>query len=433
MNFEFIEYWTHMGWGRFTRVFWYFLIFDFSRFILLDVFVLIRRGLLSDVKKDEDNLARSLLLREMPFVSIIVPGKNEGKHLYRLMQTMKTQTYQNFEVIFVDDGSDDHTPLIAKSCEKQFSNLRYFRSKKNGGKASAANYALRMATGVFIVALDADCSFEDDAIEKILLPFYKDKNVGGVGGDVKIRDWEGNLCLKLQAFEYILSISLGRIVSSQLGIYRIISGAFGAFRASIVDQVGGYDHGPGTDGDITVKIRKSGYKIVFQPDAICYTTGPGKFMKLSKQRLRWSKSIVRFRMRKHKDVFYPNANFKMLNFLSSAENILYCVIFDFFWWYYIIEILILGPHSLKYILPMNFLLYSALILAQFILALFLSNRPKKEITILPYFPLMSIYNGTYMRVVRTIAYLTEIFFKDSFNDLWNPRKSSFRAKQTFKM
>jgi hypothetical protein len=82
---------------------------------------------------------------------------------------------------------------------------------------------------------------------------------------------------------------------------------------------------------------------------------------------------------------------------------------------------------------MNFLIYSALILAQFILALLLSNRPKKEITILPYFAIMSLYNGTYMRVVRTIAYLTEIFFKDSFNDLWNPRKSSVRAKQTYRM
>ncbi len=433
MNFEFIEYWTYMGWGRFTRVFWYFLIFDFSRFILFDVFVFIRKSLLLDVDFEADKRARKKLFHEYPFISIIVPGKNEGKHLYRMLDSIKTQTYQNFEFIFVDDGSDDSTPLIAKSCLKIFPKLKYYRSRSSGGKASAANYALRMATGIFIVAIDADCSFEDDAIEKILIPFYKDKNIGAVGGDVKIRDWKGNLCLRLQALEYILSISLGRVVTSELGIYRIVSGAFGAFRAAIVDQVGGYDHGPGLDGDITVKIRKSGYKIAFQPAAICYTTGPGNFKKLSKQRLRWSKSIVRFRMRKHKDVFYPNSNFRMSNMLSSAENILYCVILDFLWWYYIIEILLSSPHSLEFIVPMNFLLYTLLILAQFILALILSRRAKKEITLLPYVLLMSAYNGFYMKIVRTVAYMKEFFFKDSFNDLWNPKKSSIRAKQTLRM
>ena len=119
--------------------------------------------------------------------------------------------------------------------------------------------------------------------------------------------------------------------------------------------------------------------------------------------------------------------------LSSAENILYCVILDFLWWYYIIEILLSSPHSLEFIVPMNFLLYTLLILAQFILALILSRRAKKEITLLPYVLLMSAYNGFYMKIVRTVAYIKEFFFKDSFNDLWNPKKSSIRAKQTLRM
>ena len=429
MNFDFLNYWMELGPTYFTRVFWFFILFDLTRFVLLDLIVLFRRGLLYDQNKKKFEVAKSLLLYEKPLVSIIVPGKNEGKHLFRLMHTLERQTYQNFEFIFVDDGSDDQTPIIAKSCSKQYSKLRYFRSQFSGGKASAANLALRMAKGKYIIAIDADCSFDEDAILQILIPFYQDERIGAVGGDVKIRDWSGNLCLKLQAFEYILSISLGRIVTSELGIYKIVSGAFGAFKATVVHQVGGYDHGPGLDGDITVKIRKSGYRIGFQPKAICYTTGPTDIWKLTKQRLRWSKSIVRFRMRKHNDIFIPDKNFQLLNFLSSFENILYSVILDAFWWFYIIDMIFISNHDLSYIIPMNLVLYSTLIVGQFFLAMLLSERPKKELSLLPYFVLMSFYNGLYMKVVRTVAYIMEYFFMDSFNDSWNPKKSSLRAKE----
>ena len=78
---------------------------------------------------------------------------------------------------------------------------------------------------------------------------------------------------------------------------------------------------------------------------------------------------------------------------------------------------------------MNLVLYSTLIVGQFFLAMLLSERPKKELSLLPYFVLMSFYNGLYMKVVRTVAYIMEYFFKDSFNDSWNPKKSSLRAKE----
>jgi biofilm PGA synthesis N-glycosyltransferase PgaC len=71
-----------------------------------------------------------------------------------------------------------------------------------------------------------------------------------------------------------------------------VSGAFGAFTKDALDRVGGWDIGPGLDGDITVKLRKLGYKIVFEPDAVCQTNVPNTFKKLVKQRLRWDKSIV---------------------------------------------------------------------------------------------------------------------------------------------
>ena len=138
-----------------------------------------------------------------------------------------------------------------------------------------------------------------------------------------VRNYRENLCTTLQAIEYSDTISVGRITSSALGIYRVVSGAFGAFTREALDRVGGWDIGPGLDGDITVKLRKLGYRIVFEPEAICQTSVPNSFKKLIKQRLRWDKSIIRFRVRKHRDVFYPNELFSFSNFISSAENITY--------------------------------------------------------------------------------------------------------------
>ena len=145
---------------------------------------------------------------------------------------------------------------------------------------------------------------------------YMDEKIGAVGGNVKVRNADESLCARLQAIEYLKTISVGRIISSQLGIYKIISGAFGAFRADVTDSIKGWDIGPGLDGDITVKIRKSGYKIYFQPEAVCLTNAPSKFKILTKQRLRWDKSIIRFRVRKHKDVYFPHQGFSWSNFFA---------------------------------------------------------------------------------------------------------------------
>ncbi|MBL4604713.1 MAG: glycosyltransferase, partial [Flavobacteriaceae bacterium] len=313
---EYLNYWFVVGLQKFIRVFWYFVIFEFTRYVIIDYIIAFIFWLTGKTRKEKMEVAKQKLFSENPFISVIIPGKNEGRHLYKLTKSLAEQTFRNFELIIVDDGSDDNTAIIGKNLEAQGLIDMFIRNEMRGGKASAANLALRYSKGKYIVHLDADCSFDRDAIEKILIPFYLDEKIGAVGGNVKARNYKENLCAKLQAIEYLKTISVGRIVTSYLGIYKIISGAFGAFRKDVIDCVGGWDIGPGLDGDITVKIRKSGYKIHFQPEAVCLTNVPSNFKALTKQRLRWDKSIIRFRVRKHRDIYMPNANFNWSNFFS---------------------------------------------------------------------------------------------------------------------
>ncbi|MCB0522425.1 MAG: glycosyltransferase [Lewinellaceae bacterium] len=423
---EFFGYWYSVGFWKITRVFWYFLTFEFVRYVGLEFFVLIVYRLNGKKRARRWEAARQALWNENPLISIIAPGKNEGKHIYKLVKSLNEQTYRNVEIIIVDDGSDDKTPIIGRSLEKAGLIDLFIRNDARGGKASGANVAMRYCKGKIVLHMDADCSFDHDAVENILVPFYMDEKIGGVGGNVKIREAD-TLCSKLQSIEYLKTISTGRIVTSYLGIYRIISGAFGAFRMDALRQVGGWDIGPGLDGDITVKLRKSGYRIHFEPSAVCLTTGPKKFSVLWKQRSRWSRSIVRFRLRKHRDVMLPHQNFNWSNYIGFVENIFYNIVLDFKWFVYFFDVAIHYSRFLEIILPFNLILYTITGYLQMWAIYMFSERKKQEMKLLPYVPFMIFYVALFLRSCQTLAYLRELLFKTSYKDPWNPQKSSYQA------
>jgi cellulose synthase/poly-beta-1,6-N-acetylglucosamine synthase-like glycosyltransferase len=425
----FFEFWASVPFERLVSLFWYFFIIEIPRYLLFDVVVVILFVTGKRWRANGNKSARSKVWIENPLLSIVVPGKNEGSHIEKLVKSLKEQTYQNFELIVVDDGSTDNTPLICRELERKGDIDLFLRNDVRGGKASAANLGLRYSNGQFIIHLDADSSFDSNALENIIIPFYARKNVGAVGGNVKVRNYKESLIASFQAAEYLQTLTMGRMVASFLGIYRVVSGAFGAFRKDLLDNAGGWDIGPGLDGDITQKIRKMGYRVVFEPAAVCLTNVPTTLKAFSKQRFRWSRSIVRFRLRKHADIFRPDQNFKFRNFISSVENIFYNIFLDGLWFYYIIRLIIRNPDILLYMFMMKMILYGISNMIQIILACIVSERGKKEIRYLLYVPFISLYDGYYLRIIRTIGYLREWFVYSSYDDDWNPKKTSVLARK----
>ena len=181
---EFIQYVNAAGPEKIARLFWFFFLFEFTRYYVLDLGTLLLWKLKLKLNKSKWDEARQNLYDESPLVSIIVPGKNEGKHLYKLTKSLSEQTYKNYELIIVDDGSDDKTEIIGRSLQQSGLIHLFIRNEVRGGKASGANTALRYAKGKIIIHLDADCSYDYDAIEKIITPFYYDGDIGAVGGNV---------------------------------------------------------------------------------------------------------------------------------------------------------------------------------------------------------------------------------------------------------
>ena len=87
-----------------------------------------------------------------PRVSVVIPTYNYGHLLEQSLESVFAQTYKDYEVILVDDGSTDDTPGIAARYEGR---IRYFR-KENGGPSSARNEGIRQARGPLIAFLDSD-------------------------------------------------------------------------------------------------------------------------------------------------------------------------------------------------------------------------------------------------------------------------------------
>ncbi|PKP20847.1 MAG: biofilm PGA synthesis N-glycosyltransferase, partial [Bacteroidetes bacterium HGW-Bacteroidetes-22] len=183
---DFFYYIQHEGFERIINLFWYFFYLEAPRFILMDLIVLAVIVWPSKKRKLKYEAARNAFFAENPLISIIVPGKNEGEHIFALVTGFREQTYSNIEFIIVDDGSTDDTYTICRNLKQNGLIDIYLRNEERGGKASAANLALRYATGKYIVHVDADTSFDRDAIESIIIPFYLDSRVGAVGGNIKV-------------------------------------------------------------------------------------------------------------------------------------------------------------------------------------------------------------------------------------------------------
>ena len=123
----------------------------------------------------------------MPKVSVIVPVYNASRYLHKCMDTLVNQTYDDYEVILVNDGSTDNSEEICYQYTKSYSKLKYF-SKENGGVSSARNYGLSMATGEYIMYVDSDDYVAYNILER-LMSIADVNNADIVTSDI-IKFWE---------------------------------------------------------------------------------------------------------------------------------------------------------------------------------------------------------------------------------------------------
>lgn len=109
-------------------------------------------------------------------VSVVVPNYNHGRYLGDAIESILAQTYRQYEIIVVDDGSTDNSRKVAAEYGDQ---IRYIY-KDNAGLSAARNTGLRHAQGEFIALLDADDMYEPDFMERLVHILSANDNVDGV-------------------------------------------------------------------------------------------------------------------------------------------------------------------------------------------------------------------------------------------------------------
>lgn len=119
-------------------------------------------------------------MEKRPKVSVIIPTYNRKDYVTEAIDSVLNQTYKDFEIIVVDDGSTDDTGELLK--ERYGDRIRYFY-KENGGCASARNYGIKVSRGEYIAFLDSDDKYLPEKLEDQVEILEKNEQIGFVYSD----------------------------------------------------------------------------------------------------------------------------------------------------------------------------------------------------------------------------------------------------------
>lgn len=271
-----------------------------------------------------------------PLVSVVIPAHNESKVIARTLDSVRASTYDNMEVVVVDDGSTDNTdamvrnyiarlPLTKTSRYMAFTRerevamtpnadrhqVRYRSTLKlgrryvrvptirirtahvyqvNGGKAVAMNNAIRnYVRGDLVMCLDADSMIHPKAIENAV-KYFESPKVIGVAANVRIMNGKGWLTM-LQRFEHMIGYRSKKFYSL-FNCEFIVGGVASTYRTEALHDVNLYDTDTQTE-DIGLSLKMLAHngnkdkRIVYAADVVAMTEGVQTFRALMRQRYRW--------------------------------------------------------------------------------------------------------------------------------------------------
>jgi cellulose synthase/poly-beta-1,6-N-acetylglucosamine synthase-like glycosyltransferase/spore germination protein YaaH/peptidoglycan/xylan/chitin deacetylase (PgdA/CDA1 family) len=221
-----------------------------------------------------------------PQVTVLIPAFNEEADIVDTIRSALSCDYLKLEVLVVNDGSTDRTPELVLTNFGSDPRVRLI-NQSNHGKPSALNHGLAEATGEVIISIDGDTLVDSEAIPR-LVRHFANPNVGAVAGNVKVMN-RNRWLTRWQALEYITSQNLEKRAFDLLNCIPVVPGAVGAWRTDLLRAHNGFSGDTvAEDTDLTLTIRRNGWKILYDEDAIGRTDVPETVEALIRQRFRWT-------------------------------------------------------------------------------------------------------------------------------------------------
>lgn len=393
-------------------LFWYTTLFEIPRYVIGGLVTTVVALFWRPVRAVASNLT----------LSVVLVGHNERRPLRACVDALAEQTLLAedgvMQVVVVDDGSTDRMMDVARELQREGKIDTLLRLESRSGKSAGVNLALSVCRGDIVIIADVDTTFDRDAFAE-LLAFFADPSVGAVSGNIGVRNLSTSLMTRVQGIEYAIGFSLGRRVADALGILSIVSGAFGAFRRAAIEQVGRQDVEVGEDADLTMKLRRAGWRIRFAPEANALTIVPETVPTLIAQRLRWDRGLITIWLRKFRGAFDPRqSTFRLLNMLSIVDVLIFQVVLALAFPAYLIWLYYYFGNFAATIVGATLLGYAAINLLAFFAAAAVGLRTPFRLVL--YVPLYTVLHITVMRGVRLFAIVQEIVFRSSYRDLYVP-------------
>ena len=305
---------------------------------------------------------------QAPAISVLAPAFNEELSIVESVRSLLALQYPDFEVVVINDGSQDGT--LATLVESfglhrveryvdeavEHAPIRGFYAsptvprllvddKENGGKADALNAGINCSRTPLFCAIDADSILEADALLRVVRPFIDEPHLTiAAGGTIRIANGckvdagriseihlPKNFLALVQIMEYLRAFLMARLALGKMQALMVISGAFGLFDRQRVVEVGGYSHGTvGEDMELVIKLHRQmrdlalPYRVEFIAEPVCWTECPDDIRILSRQRARWQRGSLEC-FAKHKDMAF-NPRYGRIGIVGFGQILLVDVI-----------------------------------------------------------------------------------------------------------
>src|SRR5438046_873558 len=304
-------------------------IFQYFRFfigiiIVLGIFLVSGRavviGLLALIEKLRPD--RAVMSNPPPSVTVLIPAHNEENVIVQTIASVLLSDLEDLRVIVVDDGSADKTGELLDANFSHEPRVHIIH-QVNRGKAAALSHAMSLLVDTeIVVTIDADTEIEPDAIRN-LIRHFSDPQVGAVAGNVKVGN-RSRWLTRWQALEYITSQNMEKREFELLNCITVVPGALGAWRKQAIEAAGGITADTvAEDADLTVAIRRLGWRVSYEESAVAWTEAPETAGALIRQRFRWTFGTLQSFWKHRNTLFRPK-----YGTLAGSR----CQIFLFFNW-----------------------------------------------------------------------------------------------------
>jgi glycosyltransferase involved in cell wall biosynthesis len=239
--------------------------------------------------------------RKTPAVSVIMPAYLTTPYIAQALDSVFAQTFQEYEVVVVNDGSPD-TPELERVLLPYMKNIVYIK-QPNGGLAHARNTGIRNSRAPLIALLDSDDYWEPDYLVTQIRMFEKDPTIDAVYPNaVLFGDSKSEGKTYMDMFPSNGEVTFLSLVTGQC----TVMGPGVMFRRAAVERVGLYDQDirHAEDFDLWLRLVKSGGRIIYHRCAIYHLRS--RQHSLSKQTLEMCMSVLRI-LEKNEKMFLLTA------------------------------------------------------------------------------------------------------------------------------